>query len=68
MRLQGYGYATIAGAVGLKKDTVVAFCRKIGLTGTKAADNSRIDLNADFCLNCGTLLMQTPGRKRIKFC
>ena len=27
LRGQGYGYATIASAVGLKKDTVVAFCR-----------------------------------------
>ena len=68
LRSQGYGYATIAKAVGLKKDTIVAFCRKKGLTGTKAADNSRIDLNADFCLQCGVLLTQTPGRKRIKFC
>ena len=53
LRSQGYGYATIAKAVGLKKDTIVAFCRKKGLTGTKAADNSRIDLYAVFCLICG---------------
>ena len=68
LRSQRFGYATIAKAVGLKKDTVVAYCRKIGLTGTKATDNSRIDLDADFCLQCGALLTQTPGRKRIKFC
>ena len=68
LRSQGYGYATIAKAVGLKKDAIVAFCRKIGLTGTKAADNSRIELDAGFCLQCGALLTQTPGRKRVKFC
>lgn len=68
LRSQGYGYATIAKAVGLKKDTVVAFCRKMGLTGTKAADNSRIELDAGFCPQCGALLTQTPGRKRVKFC
>ena len=68
LRSQGYGYATIANAVGLKKDNVVAFCRKMGLTGTKAADNSRIELDARFCLQCGALLTQTPGRNRIKFC
>ena len=67
LREQGYGYATVAGAVGLKKDTVVAFCRKHGLTGTKA-ENDRIALDADFCPQCGTLLKQTPGRKRVKFC
>ena len=68
LRAQGFGYATIAKAVGLQKGTVVAYCRKAGMAGTKAADNSRIDLNADFCLCCGALLTQTPGRKRIKFC
>ena len=67
LRKQGYGYATIAGAVGLKKDAVVAFCRKIGLTGTKA-QNERINLDADFCPHCGSVLIQAPGRKRIKFC
>lgn len=67
LRGQGYGYATIASAVGLKKDTVVAFCRKMGLTGTKA-ENNRISLDADFCLHCGSVLIQTPGRKPMKFC
>lgn len=68
LRTQGFGYATIAKAIALKKGTVVAYCRKIGLTGTKAAGNSRSDVNADFCLQCGALLAQTPGRKHIKFC
>lgn len=67
LRNEGYGYATIANSVGLKKNAVVAFCRKVGLTGVKA-ENSRISLNADFCLNCGSLLKQTPGRKKMKFC
>lgn len=68
LRSHGFGYATIAKAVNLKKGTVVAYCRKIGLTGTKAADNRRIDMYTDFCLQCGAFLAQTPGRKRIKFC
>lgn len=68
LRQQGYGYATIAKAVRLKKDTVVAFCRRTGLTGRKASDNSRINLDSGFCLQCGSILYQTPGRKRIKFC
>ena len=67
LRSQGYGYATIAKAVGLKKDTVVAFCRKMGMTGTKAADNRRIELDAGFCLQCGALLTQTPGMSEDKF-
>lgn len=68
LRSQGYGYATIAKSVGLKKDAVVAFCRKAGLTGTKASDNSRISLDTDFCPQCGVPLKQTPSRKIIRFC
>lgn len=68
LRTQGYGYATIAKTVGIKKDTVVAFCRKHGLTGVKAADNSRTAVNADFCKNCGSVLHQQDGRKKKKFC
>ena len=65
LRQQGYGYATIASAVGLKKDTVVAFCRKMGLTGTKA-ENNRISLDADFCLHCGSVLIQTDDRHELR--
>lgn len=68
LREQGYGYATIAKAVGLKKDTVVAFCRKQGLTGTKAPSNERVEVRVDICRNCGKPLIQTPGIKKRVFC
>ena len=48
-RERGFGYATIAKAVGLKKDTVVAFCRKQGLTGTKASSNERVEVKVVIC-------------------
>lgn len=68
LREQGYGYTTIAKAVGMKKDTVVAFCRKQGLAGTKAPSNERVDVKVDICRNCGTPLIQTPGIKKRVFC
>lgn len=68
LRGQGYGYATIAGAVGLSKDSVKAYCRKHSLGGVLAESNARIDLTAGVCLNCGKPLVQTPGRKKMKFC
>ena len=37
LRQSGYGYANIAGALGLTKNQVSAYCRRNGLTGTKAA-------------------------------
>lgn len=67
LREQGYGYVTIAKSTGLTKNAVVAFCRKKGLTGCKAA-NSRVDIPSDRCLQCGKPIEQKPGRKHIKFC
>ena len=68
LRGHGYGYATIAGAIGLSKDSVKAFCRKNNLGGVVAETNARIDLTCGVCLNCGKQLQQAPGRKKIKFC
>lgn len=68
LRGQGYGYATIAASVGVKKDAVVAYCRKCGLTGTRAESNSRITADAVFCPNCGSVVTQTVGRKPRRFC
>ena len=67
LRNRGYGYATIANATGIKKDTIAAFCRKNGLAGTKAS-NTRITLSSDACLCCGTPIQQKSGKKRRKFC
>lgn len=36
LRQSGYGYATIADALGLTKNQVSAFCRRNKLTGAKA--------------------------------
>ena len=68
MRLGGCGYTAIAKAVGLTKDNVKAYCRTHELAGIKAPSNARITPKQDFCLFCGIPLLQTPGRKRIKFC
>ena len=37
LRQSGYGYANIADALSLTKNQVSAYCRRAGLTGTKAA-------------------------------
>lgn len=68
MRQDGYGYTTIAKAVGLTKDNIKAYCRSHGLAGIKAQSNARITPEQDFCLKCGKPLRQTPGRKKVKFC
>lgn len=68
MRHEGFGYTTIAKAVGLTKDNVKAYCRTHSLAGIKAQSNARITPEHDFCLKCGKSLIQTPGRKKIKFC
>ena len=68
MRHQGCGYAAIAGAVGLSKDSVKAYCRSHGLAGVKAETINPAEIVTDNCLNCGTRLTHVPGAKRKKFC
>ena len=68
LRQKGYGYMTIANAVGLSKDSVKAFCRNHQLAGVKAESNARVKLDEDVCLNCGKPVVQIPGRKIMKFC
>ena len=68
LRQSGYGYANIADALGLTKNQVSAYCRRAGLTGTKAAVGTTDVPVSNCCRCCGKSLMQTPGRKPVKFC
>ena len=68
MRMQGIGYSTIGKSLGLKKETVAAFCRKNGLNGVKATDKRVTPSQTDTCPVCGTVLMQIPDRKKCRFC
>ena len=67
-RQSGYGYANIADALGLTKNQVSAYCRRAGLTGTKAAVGTTDVPVSNCCRNCGKPLMQVAGRKPVKFC
>ena len=67
LRRDGYGYATIAEALGLTKNQVSAFCRRDGLTGV-ASDASRETPDVGCCRCCGKALVRTPGKKEAKFC
>lgn len=68
LREKGYGYATIAEALGLTKNQVSAYCRRNNLSGIKAERTVSNRPDSDCCLFCGKPLIQTPGRKPIKFC
>lgn len=67
LRIQGYGYGTIAKKLDLKMETVKAHCRRYGLGG-KAKDLS-CGVNDDtHCKNCGAEITQNPKRKKKLFC
>ena len=68
LREKGYGYATIAEALGLTKNQVSAYCRRNNLSGTKAERTVSSRPDSDCCLCCGKPLTQIPGRKPTKFC
>lgn len=65
-REQGYGYSSIADALGLTKNQVSAFCRRNQLAGEKGTRESISATN--LCRNCGKPLLQPTGKKSVKFC
>ncbi len=68
LRHQGYGYTTIANAIGLSKGSVKAYCHSHDLAGVMAESHAHITLEINRCLNCGAPLSQNPKSKRKKFC
>ena len=67
LRGSGYGYATIADALGLTKNQVSAFCRRNNLSGNTGNATAEVP-DTSCCRCCGKALTQTPGRKEVKFC
>lgn len=65
-REQGYGYSSIASALGLTKNQVSAFCRRNRLSGEKGSGDALSV--TDVCRNCGKPLTQPIKKKPIKFC
>lgn len=68
LRDSGYGYATIADALGLTKNQVSAFCRRNKLSGNSALPSSTDTPYVNCCRFCGKPLVQERGRKEVKFC
>lgn len=61
LRLNNMSYGKIAKETGVSKDSVKSYCRRHGL--------KKEDLILyEKCLQCGTPLVQTAGRKLKKFC
>lgn len=69
LRETGYGYTKIAQLLGLSENTVKSYCRRKGLNGVALKETViPDDRERHFCLNCGTEVLQNPGRKQKKFC
>lgn len=68
MRDQGMGYTAIARTAGLSKDSVKAFCRSHGLSGVRGDNTAPVEVEVQLCACCGKPFVQTPGRKKRRFC
>lgn len=79
LRMDGKGYATIAKATGLSKESMKGFCKRNGLGGVAAAlssDGFKVEPNkavgkhgsSSVCPYCGKPISQTLGRKPRRFC
>lgn len=66
LRAKGLSFGKIAAAVGLSVNTVKSFCwrNRIDTTPPKYEDSPK----AEYCAQCGALLMQTPGHRQKRFC
>ena len=66
LRAKGLSFGKIAVAVGLSVNTVKSFCwrNRIDTTPSKNEDCPK----AEYCAQCGMLLMQTPGHRQKRFC
>jgi len=68
MRRQGLGYAHIASALGISKNTVKTFCRRNNLNGGDAFNSAESEENKEICKQCGKRLEQPARGKPKKFC
>ena len=57
LRLDGYGPLRISKELGLSVNTVKSYIRR-----------HPFPVNAVYCIQCGSVVKQTPGRKQKKFC
>ena len=71
LRKAGRSYTEIADEMGIPKNTVKTYCRRTGLTQTaESAPAVQVpEQKADsICPYCGKPVLQSPGRKKKKFC
>ena len=72
LRAAGQSYTRIADALNLSVNSVKSFCRRNALSSGVGSSIKHIKtetpLGATVCEQCGQLTVQTPGRKRKRFC
>lgn len=69
LRSEGLGYVKIAREIGVSENTVKSFCRRNAKAEAKTdMIHVRKIPQKHFCLQCGTEVEQTAGRKEKKFC
>ena len=66
-RAQGLGYTEIAKMLGISVNSIKSFCKRNNLGGKRGYEAAG-DVNILACENCGKPVMQTPGRKKKRFC
>lgn len=60
LRKSGLGYGAIATELGISKNAVSAFCRRLNIEAGKE--------KVGYCKNCGTKLVMIPKHKAKVFC
>lgn len=68
MRTEGVTYQRIGQVLGLPMNTVKTYCRRNSISVAVKTQPGSSNTDDTFCQCCGKELVQTPGKKRRKFC
>lgn len=65
LRREGFGYGKIAELTGINRNTIKSYCRRHSVEKDSKAS---LPEGMTYCKNCGTVIVQSPKRKKKLFC
>ena len=66
-RNRGLSYTAISRMMEISVNSIKTYCKRNGLGGVRAFEKTN-GAEVCACENCGTPVMQNPGRKKKRFC
>lgn len=68
LRRRGFGYIRIGRALGLSNSTVASYCQRHGIKEGYVQMDRKVEIEGNYCKQCGIPIVQTPHKRKRKFC